>query len=63
MTSPLHLALEKLDGKIDQLEIALEAFLRQKPAVESEAEPTGDKAEALAKLDGIIGKLETILKA
>jgi phage shock protein A len=67
MTSQLHLALEKLDRKIDQLETALEAFLQEKAAPKTAVAPepaaAGDKAEALAKLDGIIGKLETILKA
>ena len=62
MQSQLYLALERLDDQIDQLEAALEAFFQQ-PEVTPEAAEKGDKAEALAKLDGIIGKLETILKA
>jgi hypothetical protein len=63
MSSKLHQALERLDTEIDGLEAALDAFLVHVPPSEPVAEPDNDRAEVLEKLDGIIGKLETILKA
>jgi hypothetical protein len=66
MSSKLHVALERLDSQIDGLEAAMDEFLAQKATVSapaSEDAANDDRAEVLGKLDGIIGKLETILKA